>query len=218
MYSSMSFTHPAPVCTAELPGTGVVTFWQESSDWLRETSQQWGGELSMRFGVMSRWAARNSMDETMVAWREDFCPVRGQWHLCLLPSLILSLDLRLHLSTFWKCRNSQVTPPSLWGHSPCFPLPSEGYTSDYETKWLWPLKWEINGWAGLNSLQKYLQTHQEHCINFFHSGQKAKSQHVLFDSYIKVFIRTLGLPALTLCCVLGSSPVEVRGIFWEKCF
>lgn len=38
------------------------------------------------------------MDETTVAWKENFCPTRRQWHFCLLPSLILNPDLHLHLA------------------------------------------------------------------------------------------------------------------------
>lgn len=53
-------------------------------------------------------------------------------------------------------------------------------------------------------------------LSFWAEGKEPAC--VMFDSYIKIFIMTLGLPALTLCCALGSSSVEVRDIPGGKCF
>jgi len=90
-------------CAAELPGTGM-TFWQKPANPDSEGPDRVGKRAQCDFQGnehlrrRARWVATNPMEETVVAWREDFCPMRRQWHFCLLPSLILSLGLHLHLA------------------------------------------------------------------------------------------------------------------------
>lgn len=132
--------------------------------WLRGTWHQQGEELRLVFRVMSKYQQRNQVGCYGCNHSGlEGGPLLNQRAMAFLLSPLPNPHTRSMFppsSAFWECRISLLappTPPGLWNTSPCFPLPSEGYTSDYETKW--SLKWEINGWAGLDSLEKYVQAH-----------------------------------------------------------